>query len=627
MAAPSWANRWAVSLPMPLPDSPTPTATAVPEATPTAAPTATAAPTPTEVPEPTPTATVAPTPTATPAPTPTREENVAAEMESLRNDVDALTSFLDGLPKGADLHSHISGAIPMEDLIAWGAVDGVCVNTSTWYASTTCDSTNVPMSNALTDNTLYNNLLANWSVEASTGDVLADHQLFFDAFGKFGAIQSNARSDDMLAAVMAIAGRNNQNYIELLTGMGSSTIGKLASKYIAADASWTEEYLLGKRLEIMADSAFQSTIDSQIAYTTGQLTGARQLLNCDSEQPDPGCAVTVRWVASANRTNDRGYVFAQWVYAFELVQQFEDSLGVNLVSPEENKKSLDFYNDEMFALSVLDKYNRTTDGRRPVRISLHAGELIPEVIPAGYEDHLTFHIRNAVDVAGAQRIGHGADVLGETSGAGADDLLTTMHDKNVAVEICLSSNDYLLGMAGEDHPLQTYLDYDVPVTLNTDDQGILRLEILDEYLRAVDEQGLDYLTLKRVVRNSLEHSFATGLGLWKTPNGYGDAVNECAGDVPGQSLSTTCADYLAANDKALLQWELEERFVSFEKTVLGQSLVGQSPMAPSLKRLTMPAHKHVTTLKLTVGQKGKASHKKASKRSTRKLSAKSVALR
>lgn len=557
-------------------DSPSPSPTEAPSPTPEVTPTAAPEPTPTATPEATPTASPEPTPTATPVPTPTREENVAAEMESLRGDIDALTTFLDSLPKGGELHSHISGAIPMEDLIAWGAADGVCVNTTTWYASTTCDSTNVPMSDALTSSLLYNNILANWSVEASTGDVLADHQLFFDAFGKFGAVQSAERSDDMLASVMNIAARNNQHYLELLTGMGSSTIGKIASKYIASDASWTEEYLLAKRLEIIADSAFQPAIDSQIAYTTAQVEGARQLMQCGTGAQQPGCDVTVRWIASANRTNDRGYVFAQWVYSFELVQQFNDTLGVNLVSPEENQKSLDFYNDEMFALSVLDRYNRTTEGRRPVQISLHAGELIPEVIPEGYEDHLTFHIRNAVDIAGAQRIGHGADVLGETSGDGVEDLLSTMHEKNVAVEVCLSSNDYLLGMTGEDHPLQTYLDADIPVALNTDDQGILRLEILDEFVRAADEHGLEYLTLKKLVRNSLEHSFAPGQGLWKTPNGYGDAVTECAGDVPGQVLSTTCADYLATNERAKLQWELEQRFVAFEQSVLGASLARRS---------------------------------------------------
>lgn len=578
-------------------DDPSPSPTLPVETSPTA--TAQPEPTPTEQPEITPTATPDPTPTATPQPTPTREELVSAELEAVRDNLTELAGFLDAFPKGGELHSHISGAIPIEDLIAWGAADGVCINTSTWAASTTCDSSNVPMSNALTDETLYQNIINNWSVEASTGDVLADHQLFFDAFGKFGAVQSNARTDDMLAVVMAIAGRNNQHYLELLSGMGSSAIGRIAANYMASDAVWTEEYLLGKRLEIMADSAFQTAITNQINATTSYLQGARQLLKCETAEADPGCEVTVRWVASANRTNDRAYVFAQWVYSFELVQQFPDVLGVNLVSPEENAKSLAFYEDEMFALGVLDTFNRSTSGRRPVGISLHAGELIPAVIPAGEEEHLTFHIRSAVENANASRIGHGADVMGETSGDGVEDLLLTMKERNVSVEICLSSNDYLLGMEGEAHPMNTYLDYEIPLTLNTDDQGILRLEILDEFVRAVQEQGVDYVTLKGLARNSLEHSFLSGESLWRTPNGFGDPVLECAGDLPGQLLSSDCATYLDNNEQAKLQWQLEERFVGFEQDVLANpmSKAGTLPPTRAQKLLQLQAERKAQLLK------------------------------
>lgn len=588
-------------------DEPSPTVS--PEPTPTQTPASTPVMTPTATPEATPTATPEPTPTATPEPTPTREELVSAELEAVRDNLTELAGFLDAFPKGGELHSHISGAIPMEDLIAWGAADGVCINTSTWFASTTCDTTNVPMSNALTDENLYRSIINNWSVEASTGDVLADHQLFFDAFGKFGAVQSNARTDDMLAVVMAIAARNNQHYLELLSGMGSSTIGRIAVNYMASDAVWTEEYLLAKRLELMADSGFQTAITNQINSTTSYLQGARQLLKCDTAEADPGCEVTVRWVASANRTNDRAYVFAQWVYSFELVQQFPDVLGVNLVSPEENAKSLAFYEDEMFALGVLDQFNRTTSGRRPVGVSLHAGELIPEVIPEGQEDHLTFHIRSAVDNANASRIGHGADVMGETSGDGVEDLLLTMKERNVSVEICLSSNDYLLGMEGDAHPMNTYLDYGIPLTLNTDDQGILRLEILDEYVRAVSEQGADYPRLKELARNSLEHSFLSGESLWRTPNGFGDPVLECAGDVPGQPLSSDCSNYLDSNERAKLQWHLKERLRTFEDDVLAQPVTKQGTLPPTRaqKLLKLNAERKAQLVKAL--KKGKATRK------------------
>ena len=80
--------------------------------------------------------------------------------------------------------------------------------------------------------------------------------------------------------------------------------------------------------------------------------------------------------------------------------------------------------------------------------------------------------------------------------------------RTVLVEIALTSNDVILGVKGKRHPLRTYLKYGVPVALVTDDPGVARSSLTLEFLKAVDEQGLDYGTLKRMVRNSLEFSFA-----------------------------------------------------------------------------------------------------------------------
>src|SRR4030088_3518562 len=80
--------------------------------------------------------------------------------------------------------------------------------------------------------------------------------------------------------------------------------------------------------------------------------------------------------------------------------------------------------------------------------------------------------------------------------------------KNVLVEIALNSNDLILGVKGSQHPLRTYLKYGVPVALVTDDAGVSRSTLTLEYKKAVEEQGLDYRTLKRMARNSIEYSFA-----------------------------------------------------------------------------------------------------------------------
>jgi len=45
------------------------------------------------------------------------------------------------MPKGGDLHSHLSGAVYAESYIAWAAEDGVCVNRTTFFlVAPPCDA-------------------------------------------------------------------------------------------------------------------------------------------------------------------------------------------------------------------------------------------------------------------------------------------------------------------------------------------------------------------------------------------------------------------------------------------------------------------------------------------------------
>jgi adenosine deaminase len=114
-------------------------------------------------------------------------------------------------------------------------------------------------------------------------------------------------------------------------------------------------------------------------------------------------------------------------------------------------------------------------------------------------------MRESVRLGHASRIGHGAGVMYENDALA---LLREMASKKVLVEIALSSSDLILGVKGSRHPLRTYLKYGVPVALVTDDAGVSRSTMTLEYRKAVEEQGLDYRTLKRIARNSIDYCFA-----------------------------------------------------------------------------------------------------------------------
>jgi len=191
-------------------------------------------------------------------------------------------------------------------------------------------------------------------------------------------------------------------------------------------------------------------------------------------------------------------------------------------------------------------------------VSLHAGELAPGVVPP---DGLTFHIRDSVMTARAERIGHGVDIMHERE---PFELLKEMAQRNVMVEICLSSNDLILGVAGAQHPLATYMQYGVPVALATDDEGVSRSEISREFLKAAEDQGVGYLQLKAMARNSLQYAFIAGGSLWSDARRF-VSVAACAQDFAAMKLmSNGCRQYLASNEKARLQWQLEEEFRIFE---------------------------------------------------------------
>src|SRR5205814_8509704 len=143
-----------------------------------------------------------------------------------------------------------------------------------------------------------------------------------------------------------------------------------------------------------------------------------------------------------------------------------------------------------------------------VHITLHAGELAGGQAPP---EALRSHIRDSIEIAGAERIGHGTAVMYEHDPIG---LLKEMAKRKVLVEICLTSNDLILGVRGVDHPLPLYLRYGVPVALATDDEGVSRSDITAEYLRAAQTYNLSYRQLKQMARQSLEHSFLPGASLW-----------------------------------------------------------------------------------------------------------------
>jgi hypothetical protein len=483
------------------------------------------------------------------------EQKTAAYFESIRKSPPKQMAFLLKMPKGADLHNHLSGSIYAERYIEWAAEKGLCVNNRNMSLAvpaspSKCDPDQTPANTALTNSVLYRQMIDAWSMRNWQLSGQSGHDQFFDAFGKFGPATYNA-SGRMLAEAVKSAARGRVSYVELMLTPDGTPTGVVSSQ-IGQQVGWDGNF--ESTLNKLKAAGIEKAAAVGVENLRAMEADKNQLLKCGTPQADAACSVTIRYVAQVSRNSSLGQVFAQIVTGLALANDPNSRVvATNLVQGEDGVNSMQNFSVHMQMLQFLRPlYPRA-------KVTLHAGELAPGLVPP---DGLTFHIRESVMIAGAQRIGHGVDIMHETE---PFELLKEMARRNVMVEICLSSNDLILGISGARHPLATYLEYGVPVALATDDEGVARSEISLEFLRAAEDQGLGYLQLKTLARNSLQYAFIAGESLWSDGRKF-TPVAQCAHDVEEMRLSSnTCRQFMAANEKARLQWQLEEDFNAFER--------------------------------------------------------------
>lgn len=474
---------------------------------------------------------------------PTAEQKTTNYFESVRNQPLLLSLFLQQMPKGADLHNHLSGAIYAESYIEWAIQDGLCVDRKALaFVPPPCDGEKAPAADAIKDWQLYYDLIDSFSMRSLSKTGQSGHDHFFGSFSKFGPA-TRGHQGDMLAEVVTRAADQNELYLELMGTQGNAaSLGK--------DIVW-EDNLDAMRQKILAKGVKELNA-SVIKATDEAEQKMHEMLKCNTPDALPGCFVTIRYIAQGTRNNPREQLFAQLVAAFELAQTDHRFVGITIVSPEDNYVSMHDFNAQMRMFAFLRaKYPK-------IRVTLHAGELAPQLVAP---DGLRNHIRDSVEVAWADRIGHGADVMYEEEPI---QLLQEMAKRDVLVEICLTSNDGILNIRGMQHPLPLYLRYGVPVTLATDDEGVSRSTLTREYQRAVETYGLKYADIKKMSRMGLEHAFLPGASLWSNAQNA-TMVPECAADERGaERPSAACAAYLKASERAQIQWKLEGRFATFE---------------------------------------------------------------
>jgi adenosine deaminase len=467
----------------------------------------------------------------------------AQRFEAVRARPDRLLAFLAAMPKGADLHDHADGAVYAEDLLAWAIADNACYVPATFVLDERCSGNEVPLTTGIArDPNLAASIVRALSMQTFDSATESGHDHFFNTFDKFGSIAAR-HPDRVLAVATADAARSGVTYLELMTALDAG-----GARAAARDAAHRHAFdPAGLRADDAAlDAAFAKLIPS--AFDDARTIDAQRKadLGCATATPDPGCRVTVRYIQSVIRIDDPASVFAQTRLAFELAQAPGSGfVAINFVAPEDAPVAVRDYALHMRMIAYFHrKYPR-------VAITLHAGELTPALVgPAALADH----VRLAVEVAGARRIGHGVDVLGERDAHG---LLRELAQRHILVEIALTSNALILNVRGRAHPLPAYLAAGVPVALVTDDAGVSRSDLTHEFARAATTYGLRYAQLKTFARNSVHYAFLPGRSLWRDDR-YGAPVPECARAGP------RCDTFRAHNPRAAEEWRLERALSAFE---------------------------------------------------------------
>ena len=340
------------------------------------------------------------------------------------------------------------------------------------------------------DNAFYRALLQRWSdkdYDNHSHEQLPPDQQFFDTFGYFWATAGHAVGDG-LRALKARAQAENLGYLETMLDGGpaidkpelAALLNPLAAGTPAPqiDAALAQAYAI-----LTTDAATGAKVDAYLSSLQDATAG----IDDDSFR--------LRLQAYVLRSNAPATVFGSLYTSFAAAQRSKLVVDVNILGPENGHVAMRDYSLHMRMFAFLKQ-------RFPgVKLSLHAGELALGMVPP---EGLRSHIREAVQIAGADRIGHGVDIAHETD---ALELLRTMKQRQIAVEVNLTSNAFILGVKNEAHPVLLYARFGVPFVISTDDPGVSRNNLSGEYLLYAMRYKPTYDELKQVVYNSIRYSF------------------------------------------------------------------------------------------------------------------------
>lgn len=429
----------------------------------------------------------------------TATDKTGKYLERVRNNDAELIAFFSQMPKGGDLHHHFTGSVYAETYIDYVVSNDYYINTTSLEVSPTTKAvgewhkfSELKLLGTLAD--YKQKLIEKWSVK-DYNDISKPSDLqFFETFGAFSVASSQCTEVGLLE-LKKRAKLENLSYIETMFKtipcyVDLSDVKPYNDSLITAQKTKNglQTVELFKRLDAIITA--KNTAACIDRFNREDITATHKRLQMDDDD------ITFRYQNYVVRVVDPVTIFKDLLVAFESADKSPLIVGVNIVAPENNETSMrDYWLHMMMFRYCHEKFPN-------VKYAMHAGELTLGLVKP---EELTWHITDAVQLAGARRIGHGVDIAYEQN---AYDLLAEMNRRDVAIEINLYSNEFILKVKDTEHPINLYRDYKVPIVICTDDAGVLRSNLTHQYVLLTKRyKSITYAEMKQYVYNSIEYSF------------------------------------------------------------------------------------------------------------------------
>jgi adenosine deaminase len=426
-------------------------------------------------------------------------ENLNDILDEIRVNRSALFSFFSMMPKGGDLHHHYSGSVYAEGYIAYVIEKNYFINIQTLEVVKELPTTvgiNLPewrrFDKVENLDQVKLKMLRKWSDKDFTRGVESSDEHFFATFGQF-SVASRENYAEGLLELKKRALNQRLSYIETIF------ISIDLKSIVVTNESQYDNVLLycqGKQDEILLNTVLEELYgkyQGDVKKVAEKHNDTVKQLH-DTLGEETGEFV-LRYQNYAARFRQPTDMFMELLACFHSADNSALVVGVNIVAAENGEVAMrDYWLHMQFYSFLKKKYSN-------VRFAIHAGELTTGMVQP---ERLGQHIKEAVTIAGPNRIGHAVDIIYDNE---FTDTIALLKQKKIVIEINLSSNEFILGVSHDMHPIELYYRNGIPIVICTDDEGVLRSSITEQYVILAYRYKLKYDEIKVLVLNSIEYSF------------------------------------------------------------------------------------------------------------------------